>query len=87
MGLFSKKKLEGVEWNENGWTTVQQADPVNHVLEINCRAENGNIVEVRTRHNDGVETKGIVTVDGKEVLPISISEFSKLFEKEKIDIK
>lgn len=87
MGLFSKKKLEGVEWNENGWTTVQKADPVNHVLEINCRAENGEIVEIRTRHNDGEDTKGIVTVEGKDALPISIKEFSKLFEKGAIDIK
>ena len=87
MGFFSKKKLEDVFWNENGWTTVQQADAVNHVLEINCLAENGIIVEVRTRHNDGEETKGIVTVDGKDALPISIKEFSKLFEKDKIDIK
>ncbi|MBQ0084542.1 MAG: hypothetical protein KBS52_07275, partial [Clostridiales bacterium] len=82
-----KKKLEGVEWNENGWTTVQQANPEKHVLEINCRAENGVIVELRTRHSRGEESKGIVTVDGKEALPISIEEFSKLYEKGKIDIK
>ncbi|MBQ0083353.1 MAG: hypothetical protein KBS52_01120 [Clostridiales bacterium] len=86
MGLFSKKRIEG-EWVNEGWTTVQQANPERHILEIVCRTENGMVVEVRTRHSHGEEAQGIVTVDGKDVLPLSIKEFTALYEKGKMEIK
>ena len=86
MGLFGKKKSK-ITINENGWTTIQESDPEKHVLEIRCHAENGTVVEVRTRHTRGEEVNGTVTCDGKEVLPISAEEFKSLFEAGKLDIK
>ena len=87
MGLFGKKKKNDIIWNNDGWTVVQESDPDKHILTINVRAENGTIVEVRTRHTRGEEVKGTVTLDGKDVLPISIEEFKKLFEAGKLEIK
>lgn len=74
-------------WNENGWTVCQDADAEKHLLEISCRAENGTVVEVRVRHNDGEETKGTVTKNGKTVLPIALAEFKKLYQKGELEIK
>ena len=80
-------KNSAVTIKKDGWTTIQEADAKKHILEISCRAENGSVVEVRIRHNDGEEAKGSVTCDGKGVLPISIEEFCELFNSGKLVIK
>ena len=79
-------KNSAVTMKKDGWTTVQEADAKKHILEISCRAENGSVVEVRIRHNDGEETKGAVLCDGKNALPISIEEFCELYNSGKLDI-
>lgn len=76
-----------IEWNENGWTTVQEADAEKHILEVSCRAENGQVVEVRMRHNDGEEKAGIVTLNGENALPMSLKDFKNNFKKGNLDIK
>lgn len=80
-------KKKEIIWNENGWTVMQDADAEKHVLEISCRAENGVVVEVRSRHNDGEEKKGIVTLDGAEVLPMPLADFKKYYKKGKLTIR
>lgn len=80
-------KKSDIIWKNDGWTTVQEADSKKHLLEIMCRAENGTVVEIRFRHNDGEETKGKAFLDGKSLLPISIDEFSKLYLGGKLEIK
>lgn len=76
-----------IDWNTNGWTTVQEADPDRHVLEISCRCEDGQVVEVRFRHNDGEEQVAKVLCDGENVLPMPCKEFQKMYKKGKIDLK
>lgn len=80
-------KKSDIIWKNDGWTTVQEADAEKHVLEICCRAEDGLVVEVRIRHNDGEETNGRVLRDGKNVLPISLREFRELYNKGELEIK
>lgn len=72
--------MKKIAWNENGWTALQDADAKKHILEVDCRTENGTVVEIRIRHNDGEEVKGKALCAGLEVLPISLEEFKKLFE-------
>lgn len=76
-----------VVWKNDGWTCVQEADVEKHILEVNCRAEDGAVVEVRIRHNDGEEKAGTVLLDGENALPMSIADFSKAFAKGKLDIR
>lgn len=76
-----------IKWNENGWTAIQDADAKKHVLEIDARAEEGKVVELRIRHNDGEEQAAEVTYEGKPALPMDIKEFQKLFEKKALEIK
>ncbi len=80
-------KKKDIIWNEDGWTVVQDADAENHVLEISCRAENGKVVEVRIRHNDGEEAKGSVTLDGENAIPMDIKDFKKAYLKGKLEIR
>lgn len=80
-------KKEEIIWNEDGWTALQDADAEKHVLGISCRTEKGTVVEVRTRHNDGEEKQGVVTLDGKNAIPMDLSEFKKLFLKGKLEIR
>lgn len=83
------KKPE-VNWNEDGWTTVTTANAVTHQLEVLCRCENGRVVEVRARHNDGEEVTGNVYCLGKgdePVLPMSIRRFEKHFFKGELFMK
>lgn len=83
-GLFGKKK-EIINWNDNGVTVVRENDPEKHIRGISCVAENGTVVEVRTRHSHGEDVKSEVTCDGKAILPISISEFKTLYEQGKLE--
>lgn len=76
-----------LKWKEDGWTTLQEADSEKHILEISCRAENGMVVEVRIRHNDGEEAKAKVTLNGESALPMAIKDFQKNYEKGKFEIK
>lgn len=81
-------KKDEIVWHDNAWTVVQEADAVKHRLEICCRAENGMVVEIRIRHNDGnEEVKATATMNGESVLPIAIPEFTKLFKKGKLEIR
>ena len=73
--------------NYNGWTTLQEADAKKHVLEIGCRAEDGTVVEVRVRHNDGEEKQGDVKLDGVKALPMAAEEFKAHFLAGDFDIK
>lgn len=76
-----------IEWNENGWTSLQEADPKKHILEISCRSENGNVVEVRIRHSHGEEQLAKVTLNGASALPMPIADFQKHFEKDELEMK
>lgn len=70
-----------IEWNADGWTKLQDADKATHTLEVSVFAENGKVTKVITRHNDGEEQNGSVTVAGKNVLPLALDEFKSLYEK------
>lgn len=76
-----------IKWNENGWTSLQEASSSEHVLEINCRTENGNVTEVRVRHHDGEEVAVKVLVNGAPALPMDIKTFTKHFEKSELEFK
>ncbi|MCQ2441068.1 MAG: hypothetical protein MJ076_04120 [Clostridia bacterium] len=76
-----------IVWKEDGWITLQEANPEKHVLEIACRAENGSVVEVRVRHSRGEEVKGDFLYKGESALPMNIDEFKKLYKKGKLEIK
>lgn len=80
-----KKKICQIE--DNAWTRLQDADAEKHILEISCRAENGKVVEVRVRHNDGEEKKGEIKYDGKPVLPLDIAKFAEYYENGKLEIR
>lgn len=79
--------MKKIAWNENGWTSIQDADASKHILEISCRAENGTVVEIRFRHNDGEEEKGTALFEGKNVLPLPMAEFKEYFKKGKLEFK
>lgn len=74
-------KKNKIVWNRDGWTVVQDADAAKHQLEISCRAEDGKVVEVRIRHNDGEESKGAALVNGKNILPAPLADFVKAFDE------
>ena len=80
-------KKKDIIWNEDGWTALQDADAEKHVLGITCRAENGTVVELRVRHNDGEEKPGTALFDGKDALPMALNDFKKAFVKGKIEIR
>jgi len=77
-----------INWNENGWTTVQDADKKSHSLEISCKAENGIVTEVRIRHNDGDEMQKLTgTLKNGYSLPMPINEFADAYEQGKLIFK
>lgn len=76
-----------IDWNENGWNVIQEADPVKHILEITCLAEDGKVVEVRKRHNDGEEERLTKKLDDTYTLPMSLGEFKKALSKKQIKFK
>lgn len=65
--------------NENGWTTIQDADKKKHIVQVICYAENGIIKEIRKCHNDGEEEKIKGTINSQYSLPMSIEDFEKIF--------
>lgn len=79
--------MKKIAWNEDGWTMMQEADAVKHILEVSCFAENGTVTEVRIRHNDGEQTKGMATIDNKNILPMPLDEFKELYKKKKITFR
>lgn len=79
--------MKKIEWNENGWTVIQEADPVKHVLEIACLTENGKVIEVRRRHNDGEEEKLTGKLDDMHSLPMALVFFKKAITKGEIKLK
>ena len=79
--------MSNIEWNENGWTVIQEADPAKHILEITCLAEDGKVVEIRKRHNDGEEEKLTKKLDDTHTLPIPLAEFKKALSKKEIKFK
>ena len=80
-------KKKEILWNENSWTTLQDADAEKHLLEISIRSEEGKVVELIIRHNDGENRKGTATLDGENVLPMALDEFKKLYNKGKLFIR
>ena len=79
--------MSKIDWNENGWTVIQEADPVKHILEITCLAENGQVIEVRKRHNDGEEEKLTKKLDDAHTLPMSLEDFKTALRKKEIKLK
>lgn len=80
-------KKTDILWNPNGWTRLQDADAEEHKLELTCRAENGVVVEMRVRHNDGEEKPGVVTIDGEPALPMQLAAFKKAFLADWFEIR
>lgn len=72
---------------DNGWTTLQEANPEKHVLEISVRAEDGMVVEVRIRHSHGEEVQSKVMFQGAPALPMAINDFQKNFSKGLLEIR
>ncbi len=79
-----KKKTE---WNAYGWTVIQESDPEKHILEIACLTENGKVVQVRRRHNDGEEEKLTGKLDETYSLPMDFEEFKKAVSKGWLTLK
>ena len=80
-------KMKKIEWSKNGWTVIQESDPDKHILEIACLAENGKVVEVRRRHNDGEEEKLTGKLDENHTLPMELEFFKKAVAKGEITLK
>lgn len=74
-----------IDWKENGWTVVQEANAAKHIVEISCLAENGSVVEIRKRHNDGEEEVLKKAINAEYSLPMSLDDFKAVFESGKID--
>ena len=80
--------MKSIKWNENGWTTIQDADKKTHTLEISCRAENGNVTEVRIRHNGGDDFDKLTgALKNGYSLPMPIDEFAKAYKEGKLLFK
>ena len=76
-----------INWNENGWTILQEADASKHIQGVSCRTENGMVVEVRVRHHDSEEATVKVLLNGEPALPMEIKAFEKHFNKDDLDIE
>lgn len=76
-----------IDWKEAGWTTIQEADPVKHILGIMCLTEDGKVVEVRYRHNDGEEERLTGKIDDAHTLPIAFEDFKKAIKKGEIKFR
>lgn len=76
-----------VNWNENGWTVLQEADAKKHVVEISCFAEGGNVTEIRVRHSRGEEEKITKAIDANHSLPMAFADFKAAFEADEIKWK
>ena len=76
-----------IDWNENGWTVIQSADPDKHILEISALTEDGKVIEVRRRHNDGEEEKLTRKLDDTHALPMAFEDFKKAITKGEIKLK
>ncbi len=74
-----------IDWKENGWTLLQEADSKKHILEITCKAEDGVVVEIRKRHNDGEEEKITAAIDENHSLPMPLKDFKKAYKKKEIN--
>lgn len=71
----------------SGWTVIQEANAEKHILEISCLAEDGKIIEIRKRHNDGEEQKITSKIDATHSLPMDIDEFKTAVENQEILLK
>lgn len=72
---------------DNGWTSIQDADPDKHELEISCYAVDGIITEIRKRHHDGEYEKLTGKIDDKYSLPMPIKDFVKAIKGKKITFR
>ena len=72
---------------DNDWTILAEPDEKKHVLGIYVKAENGQVVEVRVRHNDGEEFKAKVSINGEPVLPMPIPEFQTHFDNYDFELR
>ena len=79
--------MKKIELNANGWTVIQESDPEKHILEITCLTEDGKVVEVRRRHNDGEEEKLKGKLDEDHSLPMAFEDFKKAIVKGEIKFK
>ena len=79
--------MKSIEWRESGWTVIQESDPEKHLLEIACLAEDGKVVEIRKRHNDGEEEKLTKKLDDAHTLPMSLEDFKTALRKKEIKLK
>ena len=73
-----------IVWNENGWTTIQDADSAQHIVGIICFAENGIVTQIRKRHNDGEEEKLTKKIDATHSLPMALEDLKNAFSKNEI---
>ncbi len=80
-------KFSQINWINDGWTVIQDADAEKHVLEISCFAKDGQVTEIRKRHNDGEEEKLTKKINDEFALPMSLEAFKKAVEAGKINLK
>lgn len=80
-------KKEEIIWNDNGWTTLCDADAEKHILGITCLVKDGKVIEIRTRHNDGEEKVLKNAIDANYALPMDLDLFKKIYEENGFDIK
>ena len=76
-----------IEWKEDGWIVLQEADVERHQAEYVCFAEAGNVTMVRMRHSRGEQQKAQAYIDGQVALPMGLEDFKKNYKKGKIEIK
>jgi len=72
--------MKKIEWNENGWTVIQNADSEKHILEISCLTVDGKVVDevkggvkVAVPAKDG-QVAVLVKENGTEVIQKSVVE-------------
>ena len=80
-------KKDYINWNDHGWTTIQDADAEKHIIGISCLTEDGYVTEVRKRHNDGEEEILRKKLDINFSLPMKFEDFKNAIEKGYITLK
>ncbi len=78
-------KNKNIIWKEEGWTTIQDANPVKHIVEISCFAEGGNVTQIRKRHQDGEEEKLTKAIDKNHSLPMSLEAFKTAYDNNEFE--
>lgn len=76
-----------IEWKENGWNSLPEQNAELKIKSVDCKTENGKVVEVVRLYEDGKKEEIKVYLNDKPALPMDCKSFEEAYGRYELDFR